>query len=185
MENKRIGLPYIFAVCGVKNSGKTTYIEKLVRTLKKQGLRIAVIKHDGHDFEAEAPETDTGRAYRAGADATIIFSDQQVLFHERRKRTLDGMLSMLSGYELVLVEGCKQSDLPKLELVRKGNSSAAVSCEQGRIGIATDIEGYRCGPGERVYPLDDVEPIAQELSRRIKREERRAQAELYGIQIGE
>lgn len=184
MGSERVGLPYVFAVCGVKNSGKTTYIEKLVRVLKKQGLRIAVIKHDGHDFKAEAPETDTGRIYGAGADATIVFSDEQMLFHERRKRTLDGLLSMLPGYELVLVEGGKQTDLPKLELVRKGNSSEAVSCEQGRVGIATDIEGYRCNPGERVYPLDDVEPIVQELVQRVEREARRAQAELYGY-IGE
>lgn len=176
-----VGLPCVFAVCGVKNSGKTTYLEKLVAQLKEQGIRIAVIKHDGHDFEADVPGTDSSRFYKAGADAAIIFSGEQVLFHERRKRTLGELLSLLSGYDLVLAEGCKDSGLPKIELLRKEVSSAVISCEKGRIGVATNIAGY-CAPSrdERVFPLDDVRPVAEELIGRIEREERRAKLYVRG-----
>ena len=38
----------ILAVCGVKNSGKTTLLEKITAHLSKEGIKIAVIKHDGH-----------------------------------------------------------------------------------------------------------------------------------------
>ena len=31
-------------------TGKTTLIEKLIVYFKGRGLRVAVIKHDGHDF---------------------------------------------------------------------------------------------------------------------------------------
>lgn len=169
LEKEESGFPYVFAVCGVKNSGKTTYLEKLVAVLKKQGIRIGVIKHDGHDFKADVPGTDSSRMYRAGADATVVFSQEQVLFHERRKRTLDELLSLFAGYDLVLVEGAKASSLPKIELVRDGVSSAPASCGEGRIGIATDIRGYRAaGKNERLYPLDDVGPLAEELVRRLK-----------------
>lgn len=38
----------IAAVSGVKNSGKTTFLEHLVRELSARDYRTAVIKHDGH-----------------------------------------------------------------------------------------------------------------------------------------
>ena len=49
----------ILAVSGVKNSGKTTLIASLLPELKKRGLHVAVIKHDGHEFDADIPGTDT------------------------------------------------------------------------------------------------------------------------------
>ena len=42
---KRTGKPFIAAVSGVKNSGKTTFMEKLISELAGQGYRVAVIKH--------------------------------------------------------------------------------------------------------------------------------------------
>lgn len=45
--------PYIFAVCGYKNTGKTTLITKLIPVLARHGYKAAVIKHDGHDFEPD------------------------------------------------------------------------------------------------------------------------------------
>ena len=70
-ENKK---QFILAVSGVKNSGKTTLITKLLPELKKRGLRVAVIKHDGHDFEADVPGTDSWKYAQAGADGTCVFS---------------------------------------------------------------------------------------------------------------
>ena len=40
----------LIAVSGVKNSGKTTFLAALIPELKALGLRVAVIKHDGHSF---------------------------------------------------------------------------------------------------------------------------------------
>ena len=65
---------YVLAISGVKNSGKTTLITKLLPELKKRGLRVAVIKHDGHDFEPDVPGTDSWKYAQAGADGTCVFS---------------------------------------------------------------------------------------------------------------
>ena len=65
---------FILAVSGVKNSGKTTLITKILPLLKAKGLNVAVIKHDGHDFEADVPETDSWNFAKAGADGTLVFS---------------------------------------------------------------------------------------------------------------
>lgn len=46
----------IFAVSGVKDSGKTTLISRLIPHFKRKGLSVSVIKHDGHDFIPDVPE---------------------------------------------------------------------------------------------------------------------------------
>lgn len=69
---------FILAVSGVKNSGKTTLITKILPLLKAKGLNVAVIKHDGHDFEADVPETDSWKFAKAGADSTLIFSKDEI-----------------------------------------------------------------------------------------------------------
>ena len=52
------------AICGVKNSGKTTLTEGIIRTLTARGLKTAVIKHDGHEFECDIAGTDSsGRPF--------------------------------------------------------------------------------------------------------------------------
>ena len=43
----------IMAFAGYSGSGKTTLLEKLIREIKSRGVRLAVIKHDGHQFEID------------------------------------------------------------------------------------------------------------------------------------
>ena len=50
-------MPVIAAVSGIKNTGKTTLITRLIPCLTRRGLKTAVIKHDGHEFEADVPGT--------------------------------------------------------------------------------------------------------------------------------
>ena len=69
--------PLVVAVSGVKNSGKTTFLEHLLPILNKKGFKVAVIKHDGHDFEPDVKGTDTWRLKNAGAYGTGIFSDSR------------------------------------------------------------------------------------------------------------
>ena len=65
----------VFAVSGKKNTGKTTLTETLVREFSVRGLRVAVIKHDGHDFVPDVPGTDSYRHKAAGAVGTLVYSE--------------------------------------------------------------------------------------------------------------
>ncbi|MDY3236168.1 MAG: molybdopterin-guanine dinucleotide biosynthesis protein MobB, partial [Eubacteriales bacterium] len=56
----------VLAVSGSKNTGKTWLLEHLVSILAGAGVRAAVIKHDGHEFEADVPGTDSHRMKKAG-----------------------------------------------------------------------------------------------------------------------
>ena len=45
--------PFLLAISGCKNSGKTTLITKLIPKFCEKGYKVATIKHDGHDFQGD------------------------------------------------------------------------------------------------------------------------------------
>lgn len=106
--------PYIFAVSGCKNSGKTTLIASLIPELTRRGYKVAVIKHDGHDCEWDTPGTDTYRFQKAGALGTGIYSSRRLMvtkeYCEPDERTL---LKAFGEADIVLIEGLKHSSYPK------------------------------------------------------------------------
>lgn len=156
--------PVVVAVCGIKNSGKTTFLEKLVQELSGQGVGVAVIKHDGHDFEGDVPGTDSYRMYQAGARGTAIFSDTQVLIHRRQQTRLEELIEAFSDCDLILVEGAKDSEWRKLEILREGISDVLVSNPVGRIGILTDRPDMaKRYPKERIFDLNRPKEVAQML----------------------
>lgn len=155
---------FVFGVCGVKNSGKTTYMEKLVKALKSRDLTVATVKHDGHDFDGDTKGTDSRKMYDAGADATAVFSGSQVLVHEKKVESMNSLLERFKDFDIVLVEGMKEEPIAKVEIVRDGNSNKAVSNQMGRIGIVTDIDGFKSDRADdMILDLDDVEAVVEKI----------------------
>lgn len=155
----------IIAVCGVKNSGKTTLLVKLVEALAKKGIRVAVIKHDGHDFTCDIPGTDSYRLYQAGAYGTAVFSEYRTFIHkEGCKEREKELIAQFSEAEIILIEGMKNSDYPKIEVIRKEISDVPVSNPVGRFLIATDWELQKFE--EPAADLNDIESILEKIARR-------------------
>ena len=73
------GIP-VLGFAAYSGTGKTTLIERLVGSLKARGLRVAVIKHDGHDFEIDRRGKDSWRFTQAGADISVISSMAKTAF---------------------------------------------------------------------------------------------------------
>ena len=90
-EFLRLSLPYVFAVSGYKNSGKTWLIEKLINEFIRCGYSVGVLKHDGKDHIEEAEGTDTARHKRAGANCTLVFSDTQYVLTACEVRIKSGI----------------------------------------------------------------------------------------------
>ncbi len=134
----------IVAVCGIKNSGKTTLLEKLVEGLAKRGMKVAVIKHDGHDFACDIPETDSYRLSEAGAYGTAVFSEFRSFVHKKgtNERVKD-LIQYFPEADIIFVEGMKDSQYPKIEVIREGVSVHPASNQEGRFLIVTDRD-----PGE-------------------------------------
>ena len=77
-------IPPILSVVGFSDSGKTTYLEKLIPALKKRGIRLAVVKHHVHsEFDIDIPGKDSWRLAQAGADVTVIASPIKIAVMEK------------------------------------------------------------------------------------------------------
>ena len=55
------------AIAAYSGTGKTTLIERLLPALRSRGLRVAVVKHDGHRFDIDREGKDSWRFTQAGA----------------------------------------------------------------------------------------------------------------------
>lgn len=128
-DYKRIKQPYIFAVSGYKNSGKTTLINGLITKLKTDHMRVAVLKHDGHDFSI-TNETDTGKFIANGADVVTIYSASKFQTNSNQQFDFPTWLKQLENIDIVIIEGLKDSAYPKIIIDNgcKLNASNVIMC---------------------------------------------------------
>ncbi len=153
--------PIVCAISGVKNSGKTTLLTRLLPLLKEKGLRIACIKHDGHPFDPDVPGTDSHKVRSAGADSVAIYSDSLSMVIKKEQTDETALLRRFSDMDLVLLEGFKWTDYPKIEVVREGNSDAPVCEADTLLAIATDKTDTAAFPADvPVYDLNAPQQIA-------------------------
>jgi molybdopterin-guanine dinucleotide biosynthesis protein B len=83
---------------------------------------VSVIKHAHHGFDVDKPGKDSWRHREAGASEILLISDERwVLMHELRgdpEPDLSAQLAIMSPCDLVLVEGFKAVQIPKIEIHR-------------------------------------------------------------------
>lgn len=131
--------PVVFAVSGIKNSGKTTLIEKLVTALTHQGYQVGVIKHDGHEFVADHEGTDSFRHKKAGAKNVIVYSKTKLMMiEETEEPDIEALLALQKHMDVILLEGMKYSKFPKIEIVRAAVSKESVCDPKTLIALVTD-----------------------------------------------
>lgn len=145
--------PLIVGVTGVKNSGKTTLMEKLIHALSARGLKVASIKHDAHQFVADTPGTDRFRHKAAGAFASVIFDKDKFLLVKDGSFDIPDMLPFFKGADVVLIEGAKQTPYPKIEVL--SNSQTPITPQNQLIALMTDTD-YQVG-GVASIDINDVE----------------------------
>ena len=157
------GKPIIAAVSGVKNSGKTTLMEKLIRELSGRGLQVAAAKHDGHDFSPDVPGTDSWRYGQAGACGYAIYSPQRYQLVRRAQVDERDFFSAFPEADVILLEGFKDRAYPKIEVVRAGNSERPVCDPATLLAVASDLP--LAVDGVPTVGLDDVEIMADLILR--------------------
>ena len=150
--------PRIIGFAAFSGTGKTTLVEKLVLKLKARGLRLAVIKHDAHNFEIDHEGKDSWRFAHAGADMTIISSPKKTAVIEQRPRTLLDNIAMVHDVDLILVEGYKQENLPQIGICRKATGKGLPYPPEHYLAVVTDDETLH---GVPIFGLDDIDGICQ------------------------
>lgn len=110
-----------FQIIGYKKSGKTLITTALVRQLSAQQLRVGVLKHDAHTSSMDVPGTDTARFSDAGAQAVLLQSANGTFYHQTTPQMppVSALIAQLPATtDVILLEGFKQADYPKLVLLR-------------------------------------------------------------------
>jgi len=159
--------PPIVSFVGNSGSGKTTLLEKMISQLTRKGFRLGTIKHDVHGFEMDRPGKDTWRHKQAGASTTMISSPAQVgiVMDVEREKSPRELLAMMPDLDLVLTEGYKKADLPKIEVFRSQISKAPLCLDDPNLIAVVSEE-----PIETSCPRfnpHDIEALAQFLIRHL------------------
>jgi molybdopterin-guanine dinucleotide biosynthesis protein B len=130
----------IVSIVGKSGSGKTTLLEGVIRELKRRGYRVGTIKHDAHSFEIDRPGTDTWRHAQAGSDHIVISSPQRVASIRRveREQRLDELAAGMADADIVLTEGYRRGNAPKVEVSRRERSGTLLCQPDELMALASD-----------------------------------------------
>lgn len=128
----------ILAISGFKNSGKTTLIQNIIPILKNKGYKVATIKHDSHDFVPDVPNTDTFKHRESGAYGVAIFSDNKFMISKDEKITEKELIIHFEDADIILLEGFKNSEYPKIEVIRE-KIYAEPFCQNNVLAYFSDV----------------------------------------------
>lgn len=155
----------VITLIGKSGSGKTTLLEKLVVQLKTHPYRIATIKHHSHaGFDIDVPGKDSWRFAQAGSDHVIIASPDKIASYRKLERelSLQEILAMVSGVDLILAEGYRQANLPTIEIVRAERYAELTTDPARLVAIVSDVTFDLPVPQ---FALDDVAGVAALIER--------------------
>lgn len=143
-------------------TGKTTLLEQLIRYYKGKGLRLAVLKHDAHEFEIDHEGKDSWRFTQAGADLTLISSATKTALVEQGEHSFEQNLAFIHDVDLILVEGYKRQPIPRVGICRKATGKGLPDRPETYLAIATDDESLDTG-AVPTFPLDDISALGEHL----------------------
>ena len=122
-EGELIGGPPVVSVIGLKDSGKTSVAVGLISALERRGRHVMAIKH-GHRFEIDTPSTDSWRLrHEGGAHRVVLAGPEDMVmmggWGAEGELPLDELVHrFVSDADIVVVEGYKNADVPKIEVHR-------------------------------------------------------------------
>lgn len=158
----------IFGIAGWSGSGKTSLVTRVIPVLVARGLSVSTMKHAHSGFDVDTPGKDSYEHRAAGATEVVITSGKRwALMHELRdeaEATIERLMTHLTPVDLLLIEGFKRHEHPKLEVFRRevGKTLLALS-DPYVVAVASD------GPVPEVklpvIDLNDAEAVADFILR--------------------
>jgi len=162
--NKRVAV----AFTGPSNSGKTTLVEKVAKTLIVE-RKVAIIKNDPKDkavFDVEGKDSD--KFTKTGAEV-VITSPTRTTYFSQREKTLDDIVSMINDFDILLVEGLKTLPLPRIAIFRNSIDESYFECSEA---IATDesidLSEYNIPENITLLDLNNTQQIIEWIDTHAK-----------------
>ena len=133
----------IFGIAGHSGMGKTTLLERLVPEIASRGQVVSLIKHSHKNIDIDRPGKDSYRLRESGCKEVLLLgNDRWALMHELRgvpEPSLDYLLDRMQHCDLVLIEGFKNGNFPKLEVWRESVGKPTLWPDwPGIVAIASD-----------------------------------------------
>jgi molybdopterin-guanine dinucleotide biosynthesis adapter protein len=114
--------PVIFQVAGYQNSGKTTFLSKVISDLSAEKWKVVTLKHHGHGGQPDLLNSkDSSKHIDAGAIASLVEGEGRMVLHaEQPSWELTEQIQLVSFFnpDFILIEGHKREDFPKMVLIR-------------------------------------------------------------------
>ena len=154
----------VVSFVGKSGVGKTTALELVIRELKRRGHRVGTVKHDAHGFDMDKPGKDSWRHAEAGSDAVAVSGPHKMALIRRldEEMALDEIVRLMGDVEIVLTEGYKQGNKPKIEVTRRERGTELLCQAEELVGIMAD---YPLGVEMPVplFALDDAAGVVDLL----------------------
>ncbi|MGO4329644.1 molybdopterin-guanine dinucleotide biosynthesis protein B [Cupriavidus sp. 2TAF22] len=138
----------VFGISGSSGSGKTTLLDQLIPRFVAAGLRVAGIKHTHHGFDPDTPGKDSWRMRQGGCANVVLVGARHLTLmrnyaeSEPSPELAEALGVLPADTDLVLVEGYKRSDFPKLEVFRPALGLPPLWPEvPGVVAVASDQPG--------------------------------------------
>ena len=134
----------IIGIIGWKNSGKTYYAQEIIKKLRKKGYSVASIKHAHHEFDVDKPKTDSFLHRKAGSQQVIVSSSKRWVkiteLENSSEKNLTELLQQLSTTDIVIVEGFKNDNHPKIEIIKEKSKNYLFNQISNVVALISDIE---------------------------------------------
>ncbi|MDC0624396.1 molybdopterin-guanine dinucleotide biosynthesis protein B [Alphaproteobacteria bacterium] len=157
----------IIGITGWKDVGKTYYASLIIKSLVKKGYKVGSIKHAHHDFDIDKPGTDSFKHREAGSNQVIISSAKRwakiTENNNENEKSLDELIQELQNVDVIVVEGFKKNNHPKIEILSKDLKNRNKETKNV-IAIVSDDLKDTITP---VYKENDIENLVEFIIKKI------------------
>ena len=157
----------VIGVVGWKNVGKTFFVTEIIKLLVSMNFKVGSIKHAHHDFDIDQHGTDSFKHRNAGSTQVIISSSKRwakiIENNNKKEKNLDQLIKEFQEIDIVIVEGFKKENHPKIEIIAK-NSQIINSELKNVIAFVSDEMFDSNIP---VFKKNDIESLVEFIIKKL------------------
>jgi molybdopterin-guanine dinucleotide biosynthesis protein B len=152
----------VVSLVGKSGVGKTTVLVQIIREMKRRGHRLGTVKHDTHGFEIDKPGKDSWRHAQAGSDAVVISGPRKMALVRQleSEMPLDEAVELMGDVDIVITEGYKRGDKPKIEVSRLERGTELLCRAEELVAVMAD---YPVDLPVLQFALDDAAGVVDRL----------------------
>ena len=157
----------IIGITGWKDVGKTHYASLIIESLVKKGYHVGSIKHAHHDFDIDKPGTDSFKHREAGSSQVVISSAKRwakiTENNNENEKSLDELIQEFNNVEIIVVEGFKKDNHPKIEILTNGLDNRNKETKNVIAIISDDLKDTITP----VFKENDIEKLVEFIIKKI------------------